>query len=30
VQIGAPVEAVYEDHDEGKPPYTLVHWRVTT
>ena len=30
VQIGAAVEAVFEDHDEGTPSYTLVHWRVTT
>ena len=27
VEIGAPVEAVFEDHDDGKPPYTLVNWR---
>jgi uncharacterized OB-fold protein len=26
VQIGAPVEAVFEDHD-GTAPHTLVHWR---
>jgi uncharacterized OB-fold protein len=25
VRIGAPVEAVFEDHDE----FTLVHWRVS-
>ena len=30
VQIGAAVEAVFEDHDEGTSSYTLVHWRVTT
>jgi hypothetical protein len=28
VRIGAPVEAVFEDHPDGKPPYTLVQWRV--
>ncbi|HVM52093.1 MAG TPA: OB-fold domain-containing protein [Acidimicrobiales bacterium] len=28
VVIGAPVEAVFEDHD-GDPPYTLVQWRRT-
>jgi uncharacterized OB-fold protein len=27
VSIGAPVEAVFEAHDEAKPPFTLVHWR---
>jgi uncharacterized OB-fold protein len=27
VAIGSPVEGVFEPHDEGKPPYTLVHWR---
>jgi uncharacterized OB-fold protein len=25
--IGEPVEAVFEDHDEADPPYTLVQWR---
>jgi len=29
VQIGAPVVAVFEDHDDVTPPFTLVHWRVT-
>ena len=29
VRIGAPVEAVFEDHDTD-PPYTLVQWRRTT
>jgi len=29
VQIGAPVEAVFEAHDDAAPPFTLVHWRVT-
>lgn len=28
VTIGAPVEAVFEPHDEAAPPYTLVHWRI--
>ena len=27
VEIGSEVEAVFEDHDEGQPPYTLVQWR---
>jgi uncharacterized OB-fold protein len=27
VSIGASVEAVFEAHDEAKPPFTLVHWR---
>lgn len=27
VRIGAPVEAVFEAHDDAKSPYTLVHWR---
>ncbi len=30
VRIGAAVEAVFEDHPDGKPPYTLVHWRLAT
>ena len=30
VMIGAPVEAVFEDHDgDGGEPFTLVQWRVT-
>ena len=29
VQIGAPVEAVFEPHDEAAPPFTLVQWRMT-
>jgi hypothetical protein len=29
VQIGAPVEAVFEPHDEATPPFTLVQWRIT-
>lgn len=28
VPIGAEVEAVFEDHTDGKSPYTLVQWRV--
>ncbi len=27
VRIGAPVTAVFEHHNDGRPPYTLVHWR---
>jgi uncharacterized OB-fold protein len=27
VRIGAAVEAVFEHHDDGPSPYTLVHWR---
>jgi hypothetical protein len=27
VTIGAPVEAVFEPHDDGAPPFTLVQWR---
>jgi uncharacterized OB-fold protein len=27
VPIGAPVEAVFEDHPDGRPPYALVQWR---
>ena len=27
VEIGAPVVAVFEPHDNAQPPYTLVHWR---
>jgi uncharacterized OB-fold protein len=27
VAIGCEVEAVFEDHPDGKPPYTLVQWR---
>ncbi|MCB0994249.1 MAG: OB-fold domain-containing protein [Acidimicrobiales bacterium] len=29
VVIGAPVTAVFEDHDDADVPYTLVQWRVT-
>ncbi|MGF1596792.1 MAG: Zn-ribbon domain-containing OB-fold protein [Acidimicrobiales bacterium] len=28
VRIDAEVEAVFEDHDDADPPYTLVQWRV--
>lgn len=28
VEIGAPVEAVFEHHESADPPYTLVHWRI--
>jgi hypothetical protein len=27
VEIGAPVEVVFEDHETADPPYTLVQWR---
>ena len=27
IAIGAPVEPVYEDHDDAEPPFTLVQWR---
>lgn len=27
VPIGATVEAVFEPHDDAKPPFTLVQWR---
>ena len=30
VVIGAPVEAVFEHHNDADPPFTLVQWRVTT
>jgi len=29
VRIGAPVEAVFERHDDAASPYTLVHWRTS-
>ena len=29
VQIGDEVEAVFEDHNDADPPFTLVQWRVT-
>ncbi len=28
VTIGAPVEAVFEPHDDAPSPYTLVQWRI--
>jgi uncharacterized OB-fold protein len=28
VRIGAPVKAVFEDHNEGELPYTLVQWEL--
>jgi hypothetical protein len=28
VRIGAPVEAVFEPHDNADPPFTLVQWRL--
>ncbi|MGH7897165.1 MAG: Zn-ribbon domain-containing OB-fold protein [Candidatus Binatia bacterium] len=28
VRTGAPVRAVFEDHRDHDPPYTLVHWRI--
>ncbi len=28
MSIGAEVEAVFEDHDDVDPPFTLVQWRV--
>ncbi len=30
VEIGAPVEAVFEPHDDATPPYTLVQWKRST
>jgi uncharacterized OB-fold protein len=27
VVIGAPVEAVFEHHNDAEPPFTLVQWR---
>jgi hypothetical protein len=29
VPIGAPVEAVFEPHDDATPAFTLVQWRRT-
>ena len=28
VRVGAPVRAVFEDHAECDPPFTLVHWKI--
>jgi uncharacterized OB-fold protein len=30
VEIGAPVEAVFEPHDDAEPYFTLVQWRHAT
>jgi uncharacterized protein len=30
VTIGAPVEAVFEPHDDASVPFTLVHWKVVS
>ena len=30
IEIGAAVEAVFEDHDDANPSFTLVQWRRTT
>lgn len=27
MKIGAPMEAVFEDHNEGEAPYTLIQWK---
>ena len=29
VPIGAPVEGVFEHHEDADPAFTLVHWRLT-
>lgn len=29
IVIGSAVEAVFEDHADAEPPYTLVQWRTT-
>jgi uncharacterized protein len=28
VEIGAPVRAVFEHHNDADPPHTLLHWRL--
>ncbi len=28
IRIGAPVEAVFEHHNDSQPPYSLAQWRV--
>ncbi|MET0152844.1 MAG: OB-fold domain-containing protein [Candidatus Binatia bacterium] len=28
VRVGAPVRAVFEDHDDCDPSFTLVHWQI--
>jgi uncharacterized OB-fold protein len=30
VTIGAGVEGEFEHHPESQPPYSLLHWRITT
>lgn len=30
VKIGAEVEAVFEPHDDAKPPFTLVQWKLAS
>ena len=30
IVIGSDVKAVFEDHDDGSPPFTLVQWQVAT
>ncbi|WP_428122332.1 hypothetical protein [Candidatus Poriferisodalis sp.] len=27
--ISSAVEAVFEDHDDGSPPFTLVQWQAS-
>jgi uncharacterized OB-fold protein len=29
ITIGAPVDALFEDHDDVDPPYTLIQWRTS-
>jgi uncharacterized OB-fold protein len=30
VKIGAPVDAVFEHHNDADPPFTLLQWRVAS
>ncbi len=30
VTIGAEVEAAFEPHDDAKPPFTLVQWKLAS
>ena len=30
VEIGTPVEAVFEHHNDTDPPFTLLQWRIAT
>ncbi len=30
IEIGVPLEPVYEDHDDADPAYSLVQWRRAT